>query len=349
MKKLQVTNHKLQLNKGVTLFIAVVIMSILLFISFAVVNIAIKSTTFATFGRDSQLAFYAADAGLDCAIYWDSKYEPSRFTIPGSSIDCGGYTITDGNNIQGTTTVAAIGVGGTSSSDVIWFDDSLPAGSSSGGGSGTFPFSWQGSSPPGPNSGSLYSILPDSTGNHQSYFTGASTGLQVNTGDNMIVSVYLDPAYPPSELMLQWNNGIGADGGWAHRAYWGNNSINWGIDGTDSRRYMGPLPLLGGWRRLVIPASQLGLEGTTVTGFAFTLYDGRGYVDRVGKSTSSGGTVANSVFGFVLDKGVNPTQACAIVSVTKNPSGTTFIRSRGYNTCDLNSNRRIERGVEVTY
>ena len=62
-------------NKGMTLFIAVTVMGILLFISFAVVNIALKGTIFASSGRDSQFAFYAADAGLECALYWDSKYD----------------------------------------------------------------------------------------------------------------------------------------------------------------------------------------------------------------------------------------------------------------------------------
>jgi len=61
-------------NRGMTLFIAVVIMGILLFISFAVVNITIKGTLFASSGRDSQYAFYAANAGLECTLYWDSKY-----------------------------------------------------------------------------------------------------------------------------------------------------------------------------------------------------------------------------------------------------------------------------------
>ena len=47
---------------GMTLFIAVTVMGILLFISFAVTNIVLKGTIFASSGRDSQFAFYAADA-----------------------------------------------------------------------------------------------------------------------------------------------------------------------------------------------------------------------------------------------------------------------------------------------
>ena len=80
---------------GMTLFIAVVIMSILLFISFAVINIAITGTIFASLGRDSQYAFYAADAGIECALYWDTKFDPSKFdpSADGSPINCAGTSI----------------------------------------------------------------------------------------------------------------------------------------------------------------------------------------------------------------------------------------------------------------
>jgi hypothetical protein len=56
------TKNKIIKNRGVSLFISVVLMSILLFVSFAVVNITIKGSLFATSGRDSQFAFYAAEA-----------------------------------------------------------------------------------------------------------------------------------------------------------------------------------------------------------------------------------------------------------------------------------------------
>lgn len=101
-----------------TLFIAIVIMGILLFISFAVVNIAVKSTLFANSGRESQFAFYAADAGIECAEYWDAKFDPnvSKFAIDapsGTSITCAGQTITGNQAIYGTTTLSRIGGGGS--------------------------------------------------------------------------------------------------------------------------------------------------------------------------------------------------------------------------------------------
>ncbi len=77
--------------------------------------------------------------------------------------------------------------------------------------------------------------------------------------------------------MLQWN-----DGSWEHRAYWGANQIGWGADGTSGRRYMGALPATGQWVRLAVPAAQVGLEGHTVNGMAFTLYNGRATWDLAG-------------------------------------------------------------------
>ena len=83
MMNFKMKNEKLK-NRGMTLFIAVTIMGILLLVSFAIINISIKGSQFATSGRDSQFAFYAADAGLECAVYWDSK-TTSPFNIGSSA------------------------------------------------------------------------------------------------------------------------------------------------------------------------------------------------------------------------------------------------------------------------
>ena len=55
--------------------------------------------------------------------------------------------------------------------------------------------------------------------------------------------------------MLQWN-----DGNWEHRAYWGGNQIDWGQDGSASRKHRGDLPAAGQWVRLEVPAADVGLK-----------------------------------------------------------------------------------------
>ncbi|KKQ76891.1 MAG: hypothetical protein A3A96_04485 [Candidatus Zambryskibacteria bacterium RIFCSPLOWO2_01_FULL_39_39] len=112
IKKLQVKSKKFERNKGMTLFIAVTIMAILLVISYAVVNIAIKGSQFATSGRDSQFAFYAADSGIECALYWDSKFDSFATSTSGSPISCGGSSLVANDTISGTTTLTRIGGGG---------------------------------------------------------------------------------------------------------------------------------------------------------------------------------------------------------------------------------------------
>src|SRR4029077_14014974 len=117
-------------------------------------------------------------------------------------------------------------------------------------------------------------IIP---GVHQHFFVGATATMKVGTGAVLYAYVYLDPANPPTELMLQWN-----DGSWEHRAYWGANNIGYGTDGTVSRRNMGALPAVGQWVQLKVPAAQVGLEGSTVNGMAFTLMGGRASWDAAG-------------------------------------------------------------------
>src|SRR5579863_3854223 len=147
-----------------------------------------------------------------------------------------------------------------------WVDDALPSGAVPGTDGGDA-WNWVSSNPTA-YSGSLANQSTIAAGLHQHYFTSASPGLQVNTGDSLFAAVYLDPNNPPSEIMLQWN-----DGSWEHRAYWGADVVTYGTDGTSSRANMGALPAAGQWALLQVPASQVGLEGSTITGMSFSQVD----------------------------------------------------------------------------
>ena len=163
-------------------------------------------------------------------------------------------------------------------------------------------------------------------GAHQLYFSGASA-FPIGINDHLFAYVYLDPVNPPNEVMLQFNNGT-----WEHRAYWGANVLPWGVDGTVSRKYMGPLPALGQWVRLEVPASAVGVAGTSLNGMAFTLNNGRATWDRAGKvpapavafavsagSGSEATTTANltvilsaaSALNISVDYAVNPSAGSA--------------------------------------
>jgi hypothetical protein len=158
----------------------------------------------------------------------------------------------------------------------IWVEDATPLGATLAADGGDA-WTWSISNP-APYSGSLDQQSTLAAGEHQHYFYNATQTMTVNAGDTLYAYVYLNPASPPQEVMLQWN----VNGSWEHRAYWGADDIGWGTDGTVSRQYMGALPATGGWVRLAVPASVVGLDGATVNGMAFTLYGGQADWDQAG-------------------------------------------------------------------
>ena len=177
------------------------------------------------------------------------------------------------------------------SPNVVWVEDNVPNGGqtySDGGDS----WNWV-SSNPSPFSGSLAHQSSVTAGLHEHYFDWANATLDVATGDTLYCYVYLDPANTPSEIMLHWN-----DGSSEHRAYWGGNQITYGADGTAGRRYVGALPAAGQWVKLQVPASQVGLEGSTLKGMCYSLYGGRATFDCAGK-TSGASTSTPSTLGVM--------------------------------------------------
>lgn len=75
-------------TRGFTLLLAVLISSILIALGGAIFDIVSKQILLSSAGRESQFAFYAADTGIECALYWDSKGAFSS-TSPITQINCG--------------------------------------------------------------------------------------------------------------------------------------------------------------------------------------------------------------------------------------------------------------------
>lgn len=90
-------------SSGFTLFVSIVVMGTLLLISMGVVTLALRQSILASAGRESQYAFYAADTGIECALYWDLKNSTgfSAFsTTTGSTISCAGDNHIVGGSLQ---------------------------------------------------------------------------------------------------------------------------------------------------------------------------------------------------------------------------------------------------------
>lgn len=73
MKKIKFNFKKENLKKGVALLFAIVVSMILFTILAGVLNIALKETIFSTSVKNSNDAFYAADSGVECALWADKK------------------------------------------------------------------------------------------------------------------------------------------------------------------------------------------------------------------------------------------------------------------------------------
>ena len=78
-------------------------------------------------------------------------------------------------------------------------------------------------------------------------------------------------------------------GGWSHRAYWGENVIDWGADGTpvtaqDRRPARGEKVGAAGGARQPNSSSS---PGTIIDGWAFTQHGGTVYWDKAGIETET--------------------------------------------------------------
>ena len=113
MKLFSQTNKKQ--TKGFTILFAVLVSSLILALGLGIVSITMKEVQLSGAGRDSQLAFYAADSGAECAFYWDLKgdYFATSTTWSGSNqndIKCNKQVLlnngdwSDSRDIGATTT-----------------------------------------------------------------------------------------------------------------------------------------------------------------------------------------------------------------------------------------------------
>jgi len=84
---------------GFTLLFAVLIGSLLFAIGIAIANLTIKEIILSAAGKESETAFFAADTGTECALYWDLRVSgtfPSSQSSPrdpDNTIQCNGANV----------------------------------------------------------------------------------------------------------------------------------------------------------------------------------------------------------------------------------------------------------------
>jgi len=88
---------RIKKNKGFVLLFAVTLAAVFLSIAIGVTEVALKEVQFSTSAKNTNNAFFAADTGVECALYYDrSGGSSSVFIDPstGFTISCNNKTIT---------------------------------------------------------------------------------------------------------------------------------------------------------------------------------------------------------------------------------------------------------------
>ncbi|MFA6524293.1 MAG: hypothetical protein WC264_02890 [Candidatus Paceibacterota bacterium] len=122
---------KIQKNKAFVILFAVMLSSIILAITLGVSNISLKEINFSTSAKNANDAFFAADTGIECALFYDKTGPNNAFTsgleIP---MNCAGSNITlTPNNTPPTFwsfDIVGLGSNGKSCAKVTVDKDTIP-------------------------------------------------------------------------------------------------------------------------------------------------------------------------------------------------------------------------------
>ena len=87
-------------QRGFTLLIAVIFMSVMLAFGLELASLAYKQQVLASSAIESQYAFYAADAGLECALYADQQLNSFNYSTHDSNTPPNLITCDNGSATQ---------------------------------------------------------------------------------------------------------------------------------------------------------------------------------------------------------------------------------------------------------
>lgn len=76
-------------TRAFTLLMSVLVSSVLLALGYEIYNLAVKEVKLSSAGRESQFAFFAADTGIECSLYLDTKFDAFSTTSPLTEVPCG--------------------------------------------------------------------------------------------------------------------------------------------------------------------------------------------------------------------------------------------------------------------
>lgn len=95
---------------GFALLVSLIVVGVVLSVGLVILDLTIKQVRLATTNKDSEVAFHAANAGMECARYWRRSLTADMTTgAPASGVSCFGQPAT---NVSPTNVPLASGSGG---------------------------------------------------------------------------------------------------------------------------------------------------------------------------------------------------------------------------------------------
>src|SRR3989344_6404906 len=125
-------------QKGFSIIYAMLVSSVVLAVGTAVASIAAREVTLSSFSRESQAAYFAADAGINCALWYDLK-DPSSMPVgafatsttdgeyvasPARAISCNGQTFNVGGTVASDVSNTNYSITPQPSTFTLCFNDS---------------------------------------------------------------------------------------------------------------------------------------------------------------------------------------------------------------------------------
>lgn len=127
---------------GITLLVTLLLMGVLLGVSASLLNLTLKQFQLSSIAYDSERAFQAASAGIECALYHDfpkPSVGNSPFTVPGNGIEQPGPPASP----PMISCMGSASIGSDDNSNLPWYTDpDTSNGLAISGGEQRFQFSW---------------------------------------------------------------------------------------------------------------------------------------------------------------------------------------------------------------
>ncbi|MCA9366804.1 hypothetical protein KC887_00890 [Candidatus Kaiserbacteria bacterium] len=104
-----------QQTGGFALLITLIVVGVVLSVGLSILDLSIKQINLSTASRDSELAFHASSAGVECARYWRRAASSTMEAMAPVNFECFGLT-----NSNVSPTIVSSGISGVG--DVLHYD-----------------------------------------------------------------------------------------------------------------------------------------------------------------------------------------------------------------------------------